>query len=604
MRLLLAALMILSTKAATGADNFEVEMGTGPNPWSHLNFEDRPDTFQFAIVSDRTGGMRPGVFEKAVEKLNLLRPAFVMSIGDLIEGNTADEAVLQAQWEEFHAIIEPLNAPFFHVPGNHDVSNTTFGTQEWKKRLGRLYYHFVYKNTLFLCLNSDDEGLNRIGDAQFHYIETALKERSEVRWTFVFMHKPLWATDEAEGWERVEALLAVRPHTVFTGHTHQYLKYERQGRDYFILGTTGAGMSHAGIPSGEFDHIVWVTMGDEGPVFANLLLDGILDKDVRTSAKAMLSAPLLEGRATPPPRITCDSTTFTHGDGEIRLVNSAAVPLIARGQLEPSAQLTPSLTYVERTLPPMSETAIPLHLSATSPQDVRSLQPLVVRWMFVFSSDATGHFEVPYATHVHVETTFPLPTRKHTPTLDGNLDEWDVLPYFCLEPAETAPPNAAFKGTADCSFRFNVLHDSERFYCAVQVTDEAVHLNAVQGSRKQDHVLLRLAPFDHEGASEEGVTLAFAPDTTSVAAVWVGRPPCPEGVEAASTRCDGGYMVEVSLPRVLVEGVSRSESGRIKLNVGVKDVDSAFDTGVTLWWRPDWDGTLNAHDFGIFALVE
>ena len=56
------------------------------NPWNHLELNNDPDHFQFAIVSDRAGGHRPGVFMDAVNKLNLLQPEFVMSVGDLIEG--------------------------------------------------------------------------------------------------------------------------------------------------------------------------------------------------------------------------------------------------------------------------------------------------------------------------------------------------------------------------------------------------------------------------------------------------------------------------------------------------------------------------------------
>lgn len=36
-----------------------------------------------------------------------------------------------------------------------------------------------------------------------------------------------------------------------------------------------------GIPFGEFDHIVWVTMTDKDPIIANLLLDGIFDENVK-----------------------------------------------------------------------------------------------------------------------------------------------------------------------------------------------------------------------------------------------------------------------------------------------------------------------------------
>ncbi len=52
------------------------------NPWTDLDLNNRPENFQFAIVTDRTGGHRPGVFPSACRKLNLLQPEFVMSVGD------------------------------------------------------------------------------------------------------------------------------------------------------------------------------------------------------------------------------------------------------------------------------------------------------------------------------------------------------------------------------------------------------------------------------------------------------------------------------------------------------------------------------------------
>ncbi len=96
------------------------------NPWTHLDLANEPDAFQFAIVTDRTGGHRPGVFPDAVRKLNLLRPEFIMSVGDLIEGYTEDRDVLKVQWDEFSSFVEQLEMPFFYLPGNHDIS-----TRSW-----------------------------------------------------------------------------------------------------------------------------------------------------------------------------------------------------------------------------------------------------------------------------------------------------------------------------------------------------------------------------------------------------------------------------------------------------------------------------------------
>ena len=77
------------------------------NPWTHLRLNRSPEQFQFAIISDRTGGHRAGIFSRAVELLNLLQPEFVLSVGDLIEGYSTSEQA-RSQWKEFQAYVGKL----------------------------------------------------------------------------------------------------------------------------------------------------------------------------------------------------------------------------------------------------------------------------------------------------------------------------------------------------------------------------------------------------------------------------------------------------------------------------------------------------------------
>ena len=97
------------------------------------------------------------------------------------------------------------------------------------------------------------------------------------------MHKPLFAEKEnpVAGWTEIENALTDRPHTIMAGHWHRYGKYQKHGRSYIRLATTGGGSKLRGLEEGEFDHIVWVTMTDEGPRITNLLLDGIQDENVK-----------------------------------------------------------------------------------------------------------------------------------------------------------------------------------------------------------------------------------------------------------------------------------------------------------------------------------
>ena len=256
------------------------------NPWTHLRINENADTFHFAIVSDRTGAHRARIFSEAVDRLNLMQPAFVISVGDLIEGYSKESAVVTEEWKEFDAYVNRLQMPFFYVPGNHDLSNP-LQVKLWQERFGRTYYHFVFRNVLFLVLNGEDTPDikttgPRIGAEQIAYVQKALRDNPTASWTMVFMHRPLWTSLKLEetGWLEVEKSLQDRPFTVFVGHEHVYQKYVRNGKSYYQLATTGGGSKMRGVPYGEFDQFVWVTMKKGGPVLANVLLDGVLPENL------------------------------------------------------------------------------------------------------------------------------------------------------------------------------------------------------------------------------------------------------------------------------------------------------------------------------------
>ena len=273
--------LILLTITLSGCNqsskDLTIDIDSQANPWTHLRFNNNPDNFQFAIVADRTGGARPGVFECAVDRLNLLQPEFVMCVGDLIEGK-AKATEQNRQWDQFDQFVEKLQMPFFYIPGNRDISDETT-VRIWRERFGRLYYHFVYRNVLFIGLNAS----YFLDDEQIDHFKDVLQEHGDVRWTLVFMHQPLAASSplkrDKNGWNKFSKLLGNRKNTVFAGHWHTYQKYEYSEQDYYRLATTGGGSTLDGPLYGRFDHIVWVTMTDDGPLMANLMLDGIYDDD-------------------------------------------------------------------------------------------------------------------------------------------------------------------------------------------------------------------------------------------------------------------------------------------------------------------------------------
>ncbi|MAM90100.1 MAG: hypothetical protein CMI15_01315 [Opitutaceae bacterium] len=271
-----------------GRARFESGVDTDAKPWTHLNFLNDPEQFQFAIVSDRTGSPRAGVFEDAVRKLNWLRPEFVMSVGDLIQGTSANGDTNAAEWDEFMGWVDQLEMPFFFLAGNHDIQAKWVDGRvpyevmrsQWEERFGTTYYYYKYKGALIVALFSNDGIERHISPEQVSYFKGILADNQDARWTFVFLHHPLWASPHDSNIHEFEDLLQDRDYTVFAGHQHMYRHFERKDRSYYVLATTGGGSPLRGNDFGEFDHITWVTMTNEGPVLANIRLDGILPDDV------------------------------------------------------------------------------------------------------------------------------------------------------------------------------------------------------------------------------------------------------------------------------------------------------------------------------------
>lgn len=281
--LVVILLVTLANCLTAGNPAFKSEQSKNIHPWTHLTFRNDPLNFQFAIVSDRHAACRPGIFEDAVKKLNLLQPEFVICVGDLIKGYTNDTAVVSNQWNDFDGLAKRLQMPFFYVAGNHDITNTNM-LEVWRSRFGTPYYYFIYCNVLFLCLDTEDPQHGHISSEQIEYFRNILKWNQRVRWTIIFMHDPLWVEPDDGGFRKIEELLADRPYTVFAGHFHKYRKFVRNGRCYYHLATTG-GLIPSSSDGRCFDEIVWVTMTENGPVPVNLMLKGILPDDFMDSAE-------------------------------------------------------------------------------------------------------------------------------------------------------------------------------------------------------------------------------------------------------------------------------------------------------------------------------
>ena len=430
-------------------ENFSHRITTEKKPWTKREFLNDPRNFQFAIVTDRTGGMRPGVFSRAVEKVNELQPEFVITVGDLIPGGRTakNEAEVRRQWKEVNGFVEKFEMPFFYLPGNHDVSNPLMD-RIWDEMFGVRYYSFVYHDVLFLCLNTQGgEGTRPfLGEKQITWAKKEIADHPDVRWTMVFVHQPLWVMEEGirrnvngqpviqkskTGWPEIEAALAGRKHTVYAGHVHRYAKFERNDANYYTLGTTGGGSALRGTAFGEFDHATWITMTDEGPRMMNLTLDGMLAEDATTEAQQKFWRGLQFSENF--------RETYPFEDKEVTLVLENPLETALSGRLSWMLPVTDHWTVKPRrlavNLEPGEKKEIRFEVSHRG--DVSTFFPLPRLDTHFHGEEGGYHLEraifLPMDLTEHVKK-FPEQTRITTmekaPEIDGKLDDdvWNREP--------------------------------------------------------------------------------------------------------------------------------------------------------------------------------
>ena len=320
--LILSGVFLLNGCATTKSNaefSYDRTSLTAAKPWTSAEFQNNPQEFQFVVIGDRTGGAnQEKTFLLAIDQLNLLQPEFVINVGDMIEGYSDDKSELNAEWDEVDGSLNTLKMPFFRTPGNHDIANDV-AQQVWRDRYGATRYYFVYNDTLFVVLDSEDppreapEGIkdklelyNRLqtedpakaqamlaefmadesvvaglakeiefNEEQVAWLKDTLAKNADVRWTFLFLHEPAWE-NPSDSFKAIQGMLKDRKHTFLAGHLHYYDYDLIDGHEHITMGPAGASFHHEG--PGNVDHIMWVTMTEEGPEIANIALKGVFDR--------------------------------------------------------------------------------------------------------------------------------------------------------------------------------------------------------------------------------------------------------------------------------------------------------------------------------------
>lgn len=223
-----------------------------------------PDVpIRFAILGDRTSGHIPGIYGKVTAEIELMKPDFVITVGDMIEGYIDDSARIVNEWTEYDSIVSLLSMPLYLTPGNHDIWSE-MSESMYRDRIGEPYYSIDIHGLHIIVLdNSMYEASDEFDSTQLTWLEDDLASSSNSRYTFVFMHKPFWyhstAKDKPDTLHSIFKSMGVD--AVFTGHYHQYFVGEYDGITYTGIGSSGAETPPG--PTGIQFQFAWVTVDNE-----------------------------------------------------------------------------------------------------------------------------------------------------------------------------------------------------------------------------------------------------------------------------------------------------------------------------------------------------
>ncbi|MFG0329536.1 MAG: metallophosphoesterase [Phycisphaerales bacterium] len=231
------------------------------------------ESFTVAIVPDRTTGWDWGLkyMEQAVDELNLIDPDAVFTVGDMVQGYTRSTERYERELRDYRRIVERLDAPFYPLPGNHDVISGERNPEDhtferlYQQHIGPLFYavHFDRLSAIALYTDEQLESQPRLSEDQIEWARAQIDRAVERRRPLlVLMHKPVWRYRDGN-WDAIHQPLADAVESgvsvvVIAGHFHSLQREApRDGVEYHLVGTCGGSADQHPF-AGHLQHLTFV----------------------------------------------------------------------------------------------------------------------------------------------------------------------------------------------------------------------------------------------------------------------------------------------------------------------------------------------------------
>ena len=221
------------------------------------------NNLRFYVVSDLHSGYDVN-FAKLQEMI-VNNPDFIVANGDIVNYGIRSEYVVAG------GLFELSPVPIYTTIGNHEAWQS--GLRYYKDYFGPLYNSFIYKDCLFVFLDSHS---GYIGQTQFDWLKLTLAG-SPAKHKFVFSHMPPVNPktgefdandhhlkelsnslfDKTESDQLVKLLNDYKVEAIIAGHTHTQAQINIGGTNIISTGSMGGAVSQ-----GEDVSYLKVTVGD------------------------------------------------------------------------------------------------------------------------------------------------------------------------------------------------------------------------------------------------------------------------------------------------------------------------------------------------------
>ncbi len=431
--------------------------------------------FNFIVTGDSHSNRQlvyqTDMFKNMIREWNLLQPAMVVMMGDLVLGGAADK--VPQQWDLFEQVIGACKVPYFSAPGNHDITSAE-SEKLWLERMGPTHYAFTYGNSRFIVLDSEEvDAPDRLSDGQVAWFKQEL-DSTRASNIFVFLHQPYF-TDEAdprtsdEMWEKRWKYLADIMHghpvrAVFAGHIHGYRDFGvRDGVHYVIAGGAASLGSGSG-PDGNFNHYLLVRVHGGEVTWSVIKPGAVLPSDVATNDYAAEMTDIQRRL------VFCGEIPVPLGepldkDITIRIENPFDTPFDSSFSWEVPGGWKVEPISRDYRVDANGKTELAFHVSADGPGAVR----------FPVPKYKTRYMNTKYGQPADISVELPLvPVAEAAPAagpvkIDGVLDEWKTAKAIPVDYVSGFEKSSY--DPADLSGQCRIMYDDKNLYVSFDITD-------------------------------------------------------------------------------------------------------------------------------------